>query len=104
MGHLLPILGRLNLTGVNFGPNVLLDEIRKFLPGARIDGCIAPYVFMRNQSEELVSQVKRDCRMAKESGTKGLNLFTAGSINPGSSLASMRLIMRTIQNFGRYPD
>jgi uroporphyrinogen decarboxylase len=42
--------------------------------------------------------------MAIESGTKGLNLFTAGSINPGSSLASMRLIMQTIQNFGRYSD
>jgi uroporphyrinogen decarboxylase len=103
MGHLLPVLGRLDLTGVNFGPNVLVDEIRKYLPWARIDGCIAPYVFMRNQSEELVSQVKRDCRMAIESGTKGLNLFTAGSINPGSSLRSMRLVMQTIQNYGRYP-
>ena len=102
MGHLLPILGRLNFTGVNFGPNILVDQIRKYMPKARIDGCIAPYVFMRNQSEELVSQVMRDCRMAIESGTKGLNLTTAGSINPGSSLASLRLIMQSIQNFGRY--
>jgi uroporphyrinogen decarboxylase len=102
MGHLLPILSRLNFTGVNFGPKVLFDEIRKYMPRARVDGCIHPYVFMRNQTEELVSQVKRDCQMAVKSGTKGLNLSTAGSVNPGSSLASLRLIMQTIQNFGRY--
>jgi uroporphyrinogen decarboxylase len=102
MGHLLPILGRLNFTGVNFGPNVLFDQIRKYMPRTRVDGCLAPYAFMRNQSEEIVSQVKRDCLMAKQSGTKGLNLATAGSVNPGSSLASLRLVMQAIQNFGRY--
>ena len=102
MGHLLPVLGRLNFTGVNFGPNVLFDEIRKYMPKTRVDGCLAPYAFMRNQSEEIVSQVKRDCGMAVHSGTRGLNLATAGSINPGSSLASLRLVMQTIQNFGRY--
>jgi uroporphyrinogen decarboxylase len=102
MGHLLPILSGLNFTGVNFGPKVLFDEIRKYMPHARVDGCIHPYVFMRNQTEEIVSQVKRDCQMAVKSGTKGLNLSTAGSVNPGSSLASLRLIMQTLQNFGRY--
>jgi uroporphyrinogen decarboxylase len=102
MGHLLPILGRLNLNGVNFGPNVLFDDIRKHLPKARVDGCLAPFAFCRNESEEIVAQVKRDCQMAISSGTKGLNLTTAGSINPGSSLASLRLVMQTIQNFGRY--
>ena len=102
MAHLLPILGRLNFTGVNFGPNVLLDEIRKYMPRTRIDGCLAPYAFMRNQTEEIVSQVKRDCHMAISSGTKGLNLATAGSVNPGSLLSSLALVMQTIQNFGRY--
>jgi uroporphyrinogen decarboxylase len=104
MGHLLPVLGRLDFTGVNFGPKVYFDEIRKNMPKARIDGCIAPFVFMRNQADEIVSQVKRDCKMAIESGTRGLNLATAGSVNPGSSLASLRLVMQTIQNFGRYKD
>jgi len=102
MGHLLPVLGRLNFTGVNFGPNVYVDAIRKYMPHTRIDGCLAPYAFMRNESEEIVKQVKRDCQMAVESGTKGLNLSTAGSINPGSSLASMKLVMQVIQNYGRY--
>ena len=102
MAHLLPVLSRLNFTGVNFGPNVLFDEIRKYMPKARIDGCIAPFTFMRNQTEELFAQAKRDCQMAINSGTKGLNLSTAGSVNPGSSLESLRLVMQVIQNFGRY--
>jgi len=102
MAQLLPVLCRLNFTGVNFGPKVLVDEIRKYMPHTRIDGCLAPYTFMRNESENIVSQVKRDCQMAVASGTKGLNLATAGSVNPGSSLASLRLVMQTIQNYGRY--
>jgi len=102
MAHLLPILGRLNLTGCNFGPTVLVDEIRKHMPKTRIDGCIAPYTFMNNNIEGLIVEAKRDCEMIKETGTKGLNLSTAGSINNGSSLESMRTIMQVIQTYGRY--
>ena len=102
MGHLLPILGRLNLTGCNFGPTVLVDEIRKYMPRTRIDGCIAPFTFMKNDTQALIEEVKRDCRMIKETGTYGLNEFTAGSINNGSSLQSMQLVMAIIQNYGRY--
>jgi uroporphyrinogen decarboxylase len=104
MAHQLPVLGRLNFTGVNFGPTVLLDEIRTYMPRARIDGCLDPMVFMRNERDTIVEQVKRDCRMAIASGKKGLNFFTAGSINNGSSLESMRLIMQAIQNYGRYDE
>lgn len=104
MAHQLPALGRLRFTGVNFGPTVLVDEIRKYLPRARIDGCLDPLVFMRNEAETIVEQVKRDCRMAIESGKRGLNLSTAGSINNGSGLESMRLVMQTIQNYGRYDE
>lgn len=101
MAHILPVLGRLNLTACNFGPTVLVDEIRKYMPKTRIDGCLAPLVFMHNDEEEIVRQVKRDCEMARQYG-RGLNLSTAGSINNGSLLTSMRLIMATIQEFGRY--
>ena len=101
MGHLLPLLGRLNLTGCNFGPTVLVDEIRRYLPKARIDGCIAPYTLMRNETEGLIAQVKRDCDMARNTG-RGLNLSTAGSINNGSLLTSMRTIMEAIVQFGQY--
>lgn len=101
MGHLLPILGRLDLNGVNFGPTVLVPEIRKYLPNARIDGCLSPLTFMRNEEEDIIAQVRRDCEAAKANG-RGLRVFTAGSINNGSLLTSMRLVMATIQNYGRY--
>ena len=100
MGHLLPILGRLNFNSVNFGPTVLVPEIRKHLPIARIDGCLAPLSFMSNNRDEIVSQVLRD--LSADKTCRGLNLTTAGSINNGSSLESMRLIMALIQNYGRY--
>lgn len=101
MGHLLPILGRLGLNGVNFGPTVLVPEIRRHLPKARIDGCLAPFTFMRNEEEEIIAQVRRDCEAAKATG-RGVNIATAGSINNGSLLSSMRLVMAVIQNYGRY--
>ncbi len=100
MAHLLPILGRLNFTGCNFGPTVLLDEIRKHMPKTRIDGCLAPFTFMNNDHESIIKEVKRDCEMARE--CRGLNLSTAGSINNGSLLTSMLTVMYAIQNYGRY--
>ncbi|MDR1507788.1 MAG: hypothetical protein LBI67_11870 [Treponema sp.] len=104
MAHLLPVLSRLKFTGVNFGPTVLFDEIRAHMPRARVDGCIAPFTFMYNDREELFAQAKRDCDMSAGRGLRGLNLGTAGSINYGSSLESMRLLMQVIQNFGRYGE
>lgn len=95
MGHLLPILGRLDLNGVNFGPTVLVPEIRKYLPHARIDGCLSPLDLMRNDTREITRQVKRDIEDGFACG--GVNITTAGSVNNGSSLESMRLIMELIQ-------
>ncbi len=94
MGHLLPILGRLDLNGVNFGPTVMAPEIRKYMPHARIDGCIAPFTFMHNDREGLISETKRDIEAGFACG--GVNISTAGSINNGSLLESMRLIMEVI--------
>jgi len=102
MGHLLPILSRLNLTGCNFGPTLTVEEIRKYMPHTRIDGQLAPFTFMRNDQEAIIAEVKRDCEMARVNDLRGLNLSTAGSINNGSSLESMRTVMYAIQNFGRY--
>lgn len=100
MAQLLPILGRLDLTGCNFGPSVLVDEIRRYMPRTRIDGCLSPLTFMRNDIDAIIKEVRRDCEMAKES--RGLNLSTAGSINNGSLLTSMRAVMYAIQQYGRY--
>lgn len=102
MGHLLPILGRLNLIGCNFGPTVMINEIRKYMPNTRIDGQLAPFTFMRNNEDDIIAEVKRDCEMAKEGDIRGVNLATAGSINNGSLLTSMRAVMYAIQTYGRY--
>ena len=102
MSHLLPILGRLNLTGCNFGPTVTVREIRQYMPRTRIDGQLAPFTFMSNDEEKIVAEIKRDCEMAKEGDKRGLNVFTAGSINNGSKLTSMRTVMAAIQTYGRY--
>jgi len=100
MSHILPVLGRLNLTGTNFGPTVSVSEIREYLPNAVIYGPLAPYTLMRNESEGLVAEFLRDFGQAR--AKRGLVFATAGSINNGSLLSSMRLIMSAIRHFGRY--
>ncbi|MDA0712145.1 MAG: hypothetical protein O3B73_18250 [bacterium] len=100
MGHLLPLLGKLGLTTVNFGPNLKLSDIRKHLPSAVIHGQLAPFTFSRNEEVNMVAEFLRDFEMAREK--RGLVFATAGSINDGSRLTGMRLIMAAIQAFGRY--
>lgn len=102
MEHLLPILGKLDLTGCNFGPTVMADRIREHMPRTRIDGCLAPFTFMRNDPREILAEVQRDCENIKATGTRGLNIATAGSINNGSLLTSMRTVMEGILRYGRY--
>ncbi|MBO5274462.1 MAG: hypothetical protein J6I45_07605 [Clostridia bacterium] len=102
MGHLIPLLADFNLTGCNFGPTVTVQEIRRYMPKTRIDGQLAPFTFMRNVEEDIIAEVRRDCEAAKEGNLRGLNLTTAGSINNGSLLTSMRCVMAAIQKYGRY--
>lgn len=102
MGHLLPLLADFNLTGCNFGPTVMVRDIRKWMPRTRIDGQLAPFTFMRNNEEDIIAEVRRDCEAAKENDARGLDMTTAGSINNGSLLTSMRTVMAAIQNYGRY--
>lgn len=100
MGHHLPTLGRLKLNGTNFGPTVTVADIRRHLPKAVIDGQLAPFTFCRNDEEGIVREFLRD--FAEARAARGLRFNTAGSINNGSRLTGMRLIMSAIQNFGRY--
>lgn len=102
MGHLMPLLADFNLTGCNFGPTITVQEIRRNMPKTRIDGQLAPFTFMRNVEEDIIAEVKRDCEAAKEGDLRGVNIKTAGSINNGSLLTSMRVVMAAIQNYGRY--
>ncbi len=100
MAHLLPILARLDFSEVNFGPTVTVTEIRSHMPGTVIQGRLAPFTFSRNNEVEMVAEFLRDFRMARES--RGLVFATAGSINNGSRLSGMRLLMAAIQRYGRY--
>jgi uroporphyrinogen decarboxylase len=100
MGHLLPILGTLGLTGVNFGPTLSIREIRAHLPHAVIHGQLAPFAFEQNDGESIVRQTIRDFEQSREH--RGVVFATAGSVNPGTRLASLRLVMATIQESCRY--
>lgn len=102
MGHLIPLLADFDLTGCNFGPTVMVRDIRKYMKKTRIDGQIAPFTFMRNNEDDIIAEVKRDCEAAKEGDIRGLLVSTAGSINNGSLLTSMRVVMAAIQTYGRY--
>ena len=100
MGHVVPILARLGLNGTNFGPTVMVDEIRRHLPHAVIEGQMAPFTYSRNEEESIVLEFLRDFEMTREQ--RGLVFATAGSINNGTRLTSMRLVMAAIQRYGRY--
>ena len=100
MGHLLPVLARLNFTGVNFGPTLPVSLIRQHMPKTVIDGQLAPFTFSRNEEENIVAEFLRDFDQAR--AQRGLVFATAGSINNGSRLTGMRLIMAAIQEYGRY--
>ncbi len=102
MGHLLPVLGKLKLTGTNFGPTVTVSEIRENLPDAVIHGQLAPFTYSRNDEVGIVEQFLRDFEQAREK--RGLRFTTAGSINNGSRLTGARLMMATAQRYCRYDD
>jgi len=100
MAHLLPQLGSLGLKATNFGPTLTVSEIREHCPEARIDGQLAPFTYSRNEEANMVAEFLRDFEQAK--AKRGLNFTTAGSINNGSRLSGMRLLMAAIQRYGRY--
>ena len=100
MAQHLDTLNELGLNGCNFGPTLTVAQIREKIPAARIDGQIAPFTFSRNEEVNLAAEVVRDCEMAREK--RGLSVCTAGSINNGSRLTGLRLVMAAIQRHGRY--
>lgn len=53
-----------------------------------------------DKAERIVLEFLRDFDMARE--RRGLVFATAGSINNGTRLSSMRLVMAAIQRYGRY--
>jgi uroporphyrinogen decarboxylase len=98
MAQHLPTLGELGLTGCNFGPNLTVAEIRRHLPKAVIHGQLAPFTFSRNEEVNMVAEFLRDLEMSR--ADRGLVFATAGSINDGSRLTGLRLLMAAGQRFG----
>jgi uroporphyrinogen decarboxylase len=99
MEHLLPLLGSLGFSGVNFGPKLTATAIRQYMPRAIIYGQLAPFTLSRNEEINMVAEYVRDAEMAR--AERGLVFSTAGSINSGSRLTGMRLLMAAAQRYGR---
>jgi uroporphyrinogen decarboxylase len=100
MGHLLPLLFGLGLTGVNFGPTLSIAEIRAHCPRAVIYGQLAPFTFSRDEQANMIVEMLRDFEQSR--AHRGVVFTTAGSINDGSRLTGMRLLMAAIQKHARY--
>jgi len=100
MAHLLPLLREVDLTGTNFGPTLTVSEIRAHCPHAVIHGQLAPFTYSRNEEANMIAELLRDFEQAREK--RGLDFTAAGSINNGSRLRGMRLLMAAIQRHGRY--
>ena len=58
------------------------------------------FTYSRNEEANMVAELLRDFDQAKEK--RGLNFTTAGSINNGSRLSGMRLLMSAIQRYCRF--
>jgi uroporphyrinogen decarboxylase len=102
MAHIVPVLTACNLNGVNFGPNIMPDYIRRHMPAAVIHGQLAPFTYSRNEEVNMVAEFLRDHAMTRD--RRGLVFSTAGSINNGSRLTGMRLLMAAVQRFGRFGE
>lgn len=90
--------------GEVFGDRYVFDGKTTWLEGSLSTAreLEAPFTFMSNDEDRIIAEVRRDCEAAKVDDIRGLNLSTAGSINNGSLLTSMRTVMAAIQNYGRY--
>jgi uroporphyrinogen decarboxylase len=100
MSHLLPILGSLNFTEVNFGPTIPIAKIREHCPRSVIWGQLAPMTFCRNEEENIVAETIRDFEETRD--TRGVLFATAGSVNSGSRLSGLKLIMAAVREFCVY--
>ena len=100
MAHLLPILARLDLHGVNFGPTVSAELIRAAMPRTVVHGQVAPFTLRNGSFEAVREEVRRDFVAAGLEG--GLVVTTAGSVPAGTSFESMRGMMRAVQEECRY--
>jgi uroporphyrinogen decarboxylase len=100
MEHLLPILAEMHFSGVNFGPRLRAETIRKAMPKTMIHGQIAPFTLRNGSQEQIEQEVRRDFEAVGEDG--GLVVTTAGSIPAGTTLDSVRIFVSAVDRYCRY--
>ena len=96
MEHLVPILARFHLHEANFG----CELIREHMPRTVIQGQLTPFTYSRDDRVGMVAEFLRDKQAV--GATRGLRYATAGSVNNGSRLHGLRLIMAAVQRWGWY--
>lgn len=99
MAHLMPILYRLGVNAVNFGPNIHPLEIRRTMPNARIHGQIPPFVLRNGTREEIIDIVKRDMEVALIDGN--FIATTAGSVAAGTPMENIKTYIKAVYEFGK---
>lgn len=102
MAHLLPILAEMDLTGVNFGPTLTVEQIRSAMPRTMIHGQVAPFTLRDGSAEAIEAEVVRDFSAVGADG--GLVITTAGSIPAGTSLESVRTFVLAVDRHSRYAN
>ncbi len=100
MAHIMPLLRRAGLNACNFGPNLRVAQIRAALPNAVIHGQLAPFTLMNNDADAITAEAQRDCGEAGIGG--GLVLCSAGSVNDGTRLTSIRAVMHAVQQHAEW--
>ncbi|MDR3692692.1 MAG: uroporphyrinogen decarboxylase family protein [Fimbriimonas sp.] len=100
MRHLLPLLAALGFHGVNFGPTLPAELIRRNMPDTQIHGEVAPNTVRNKGLEGVVAEVKRDFAAVGADG--GLSVTTCGSVSAGTSLESLRGFMWAVDEYCRY--
>lgn len=100
MGHLMPVLRRLGVNGVNLGPTIHPADIRAALPEAVIEGQIPPFLLRNGTEAEIRACVRRDFEAAGLEG--GLVCTPAGSYAEGTPFENLRAYLRAVQELTRY--
>jgi len=100
MGHLMPILNRLGVNNVNFGPTIHPAAIREAMPTAYINGQLPPLILRNGAEEDIREYVRRDFDAV--GGDGGLTCTTAGSIDEGTPFENLRAYMLAVQELTRY--
>lgn len=100
MGHLMPILDRLGVNSVNFGPTIHPAVIREAMPNAYINGQLPPLILRNGTEDDIREYVRRDFEAVGHNG--GLTCTTAGSVDEGTSFENLRAYMLAVQELTRY--